>query len=68
MGQKLYWGVAVLAFILSAFFIPQFVTFEWGVGAYIAIAWGVFLVVFGIVSYFAPNLQAHFEGKKNDVD
>lgn len=64
MGQKIYWGVAVLALILCLIYIPTHVNFEWGAGAYIAIGWGIFLVIFGVIGHLAPSIQKYLDNKK----
>lgn len=65
MAKKIYWAICVLAFILAAYYAPQMVEYEWGAGAYIAIGWGVFLVLMGIVSLFAPHIEKYLDKKSN---
>jgi len=60
MGKKIYWAVCIIALVLSAYYAPKFVDYEWGIGAYIAIGWGIFLVIFGAVGIFAPQIQKIF--------
>jgi len=62
--KKLYWGLCLLAFVLSAFFAPKYVEYEWGVGAYLAIAWAIFIVIFGIVSFYAPQIKKFLQDNK----
>ena len=63
MAKKIYWAVCLIAFLLAAYFAPQMVEYEWGAGAYIAIGWGVFLVLIGIVSLFAPRIEKYLNNR-----
>jgi hypothetical protein len=62
--KKIYWLVAVLAFIAAVYYAPQMVEYEWGVGAYIAIGWGIFVLIFGIIGMFAPQIEKRWLKKK----
>ena len=55
--KQIYWAIAVIAFVLAVYFAPKMVEYEWGIGAYIAIGWGIFLVLIGIVAVFAPKIE-----------
>ena len=63
MGKKIYWAICILALVLSAYYAPKFVDYEWGIGAYIAVGWGVFLAIFGLVGFFAPQISKWIEKK-----
>jgi len=63
MGKKIYWTICILAGIASAIFAPMYVDYEWGAGAYIAIGWFVFLLIFGLVALFAPNIKNYLDNK-----
>lgn len=61
--KRIYWLIAVAALIGVILFAPHVVDYEWGVGAYIAITWIVFVIVFGLVGVFAPQIQKRFLDK-----
>jgi hypothetical protein len=64
MAKKLYWAICIVALILSLYFAPQHVSYEWGAGLYIAIIWGAFLILFGIVAFFSEDIKKYLEDKK----
>ena len=58
--KRIYWIVAVLAFAAAVYYAPKMVEYEWGIGAYIAIGWGIFLLIFGAIGIFAPQIEKRF--------
>lgn len=61
--KRIYWLIAVAALVGVIIFAPQVVEYEWGTGAYIAIGWITFVIVFGLVGVFAPQIQKRFLDK-----
>ena len=63
MAKKIYWTICILAGIISAVIAPMYVDYEWGVGAYIAIAWLIFILIFGLIGIFADKIKSHYDKK-----
>lgn len=64
MSKKIYWVICILAGIASAIYAPIHVTYEWGVGAIIAIVWFIFLLVFGVIALYADKIKEYFENRR----
>ena len=62
--KQIYWAIAVIALVLAVYFAPKMVEYEWGIGAYIAIGWGVFLFFFGSVALFSDKIKKYLENKQ----
>lgn len=63
MAKKIYWTICILAGIISAIVAPMYVDYEWGIGAYIAIAWIIFIFVFGLIGIYAHKIKEYYDKK-----
>lgn len=63
MSKKIYWAICIIAAIASAIYAPMHVNYEWGIGAYIAVGWFIFLLIFGLIALFADKIKTYFDNK-----
>ena len=63
MAKKIYWTICILAGIISAIVAPMYVDYEWGIGAYIAIAWIIFIFPIWVDRNICPKIKEYYDKK-----